>query len=264
MPALSPSQLYQVAPSIFAGAAHERVSQRYGFVPTIEVIEALRGEGWEPVRAQQTRVRDQSRREHTRHLVRFRQLHSPIQLNDALAELVLTNSHDGSSAYQLDVGLFRLICLNGMVTPLGEAGGIRVRHGKRVVDEVIEGSYALLEEVPQLADSVGRLMEIDLKPAEQRLFAESSLHLRYGDDWEAKSPVAAAQLLDARRAEDRGNDLWRCFNRVQENLMKGGLRGRAKTGRRLRTRPICSVTEDLRLNRVLWRMAERFAELKAA
>jgi len=31
------------------------------------------------------------------------------------------------------------------------------------------------------------------------------------------------QMLQIRRAEDAGNDLWSVFNRVQENLLQGGI-----------------------------------------
>ena len=176
-----------------AQAPDDAVSDRYGFVPTIEVVDALQAEGWYPVRAQQTRVRDPERRDTTRHLVRFRQdPQRQITVGDSIAELVLTNSYDRSSAYQLDLGLFRLICSNGMVTPVGDMGGIRVRHGKQVVDQ----------------------------------------------------------------------NLWRVFNRTQENLLKGGLTGRSASGRHTRTRAIKSVTEDVRLNRALWQLTEHFAALK--
>ncbi|HSH28980.1 MAG TPA: DUF932 domain-containing protein [Thiohalobacter sp.] len=263
--ALTEAQLMKAAPSIFATAPHHRVSDRYGFVPTIEVIRAFQQEGWFPVRAQQSRVRDLSRREHTRHMVRMRRVGDQvIQVGDALAELVLTNSHDASSAYQLDIGLFRLACLNGMVTSMGEGSSLRVRHGKNVVGDIIEGSYQLLDTVPRIAASVDRFREIELDRHEQGLFAESALEARYGEDWARKSPVEPFQLIRARRSEDARDDLWSTYNRVQENLVRGGLRGRAQSGRRVRTRPIGSVVEDVRLNRALWRLTERFAELKAA
>ncbi len=264
MQALTESRLYQVAPSIFAKAPHERVSDKYGFVPTIDLVHAFQQEGWHPVRANQTRVRDLSRREYTRHAVRFRRLDDPIQVGDSLAELVLSNSHDGSAAYRLDAGLFRLCCLNGLVTPIGETGGIRVRHGKQIVDEVIEGSYELVDEVPKLAASVDRFLETQLSAAEGTLYAQTALEARYGAAWQQRSSIEPEQLLEARRSDDRGDNLWVTFNRVQENLIRGGLSGRSKRGRKVRTRPIKSVTEDLRLNRALWRLADRFAELKAA
>ncbi|MBV8275090.1 MAG: DUF932 domain-containing protein, partial [Verrucomicrobia bacterium] len=38
--------------------------------------------------------------------------------NQVRPEVVLVNSHDKSSAYQLHCGLFRLVCTNGMVISL--------------------------------------------------------------------------------------------------------------------------------------------------
>ena len=263
MNTLSHDQLYRQAPAIFAEAPDLAVSNRYGFVPTIEVVNALHAEGWHPVRAQQTRVRNPEHRDTTRHMVRFRQdPDRQIVVGDSVAELVLTNSHNRTASYQLDLGLFRLICSNGMVTPVGEMGGIRVRHGKQVVDQILDGSIALIDEVPNLADSVEQFQSTRLTPEESRLFAQSALTLRYGEDWREVSPVQPDALLQARRSEDRDQDLWRVFNRTQENLLKGGIRGRSKNGRHTSTRAIRSVTEDVRLNRALWQLTEHFAQLK--
>ncbi len=261
---LTDDHLRRMVPAAFATAPHTAVSERYGFVPTRAVIDGLRDEGWFPVRAQQTRVRDDARQGVARHMIRFRQ--DPgrqVQVGDALAELVLSNSHDRSSAYQLDLGLFRLICSNGMVTPVGAAGGIRVRHGKNVVDEILVGSIDLLAAVPDIAARVELFQRLWVSRNESELFAESALELRYGEDWKATSPIRPADLVQARRHEDaRDLTLWGAFNRTQENLLKGGLRGQSRSGRQVRTRPVKSVSEDVRLNRALWKLAERFAELK--
>lgn len=77
-------------------------------------------------------------------------------------------------------------------------------------------------------------------------------------------PIKPDDILEARRTEDAGSTLWQVFGRTQENLFKGGLRGRSTSGRATRTRAINSVTEDVRLNRALWKLTERFAELKGA
>ncbi|KGK43256.1 hypothetical protein LH51_01045 [Nitrincola sp. A-D6] len=264
MHTLSREQLNTLAPAIFATAPDQAVSDRYGFVPTCAVVDALQGEGWFPVRAQQTRVRDPQQRDTTRHMVRFRQDPArQIHVGDSVAELVLTNSHNRTAAYQLDLGLFRLVCSNGMVTPVGDMGGIRVRHGNKVVDQILEGSLALIDEAPSIAESVERFQAMRLTEAESQLYAQSALTLRYGEDWKELSPVTPEAILQARRPEDRDGNLWRVFNRTQENLMKGGLSGRSATGRHTRTRAIRSVTEDVRLNRALWQLTEHFALLKS-
>jgi len=62
-------------------------------------------------------------------------------------------------------------------------------------------------------------------------------------------------VLEPRRPEDFGNDLWRTFNTVQSNLMGGGLVRRTASGRLTRTRPIRAIQRDLELNSALWDLA---------
>ena len=262
---LTHDQLHRTAPAIFANQPDEAVSNRYGFVPTINVVDSLQAEGWYPGRAQQTHSRDLERRQVARHMIRFRQdPDRQMTVGDSVTELVLTNSHDRTAAFQLDLGLFRLVCLNGMVTPVGDVGGIRVRHGKQIVDEILEGSIQLSHQVPRIAEGVEAFQSTLISRGEAQLFAEAALSLRYGDDWQQASPIQPSNVLEARRSEDANGSLWSVFNRTQENLFKGGLRGRSQSGRATRTRAINSVTEDVRLNRALWKLTERFAELKGA
>ncbi len=70
-------------------------------------------------------------------------------------------------------------------------------------------------------------------------------------------------MLVPRRWDDRKSDLWSIFNRVQENLVKGGLTGRTANGRRQRTRPVQGIDQNLRLNRALWMLAEGMRQLKS-
>ena len=103
---LTDDQIRRVAPSIFADAPHESRSERYAYIPTATVLTELRKEGFQPFMVCQTRVRNEGRREHTKHLLRLRHA---SQINGAEAnEIVLLNSHDGTSSYQMLAGQFRL------------------------------------------------------------------------------------------------------------------------------------------------------------
>jgi len=84
-----------------------------------------------------------------------------------------------------------------------------------------------------------------------------------GDSDTPPAPITADQLIEARRREDAGNSLWDLLQRVQENVMKGGLRGRTAQGRRMRTREIASIDRGVALNRALWVLAEEMRKLKA-
>ena len=259
--ALTYEHLHRRAPAIFAEAPDAGVSKQYGFMPTIHVIKALEREGWFPVHARQTHCREPQRQPVARHLVRFRQ--DPgrqVQVGDSIPELVLTNSHDRTCAFQLELGLFRLICANGMVTSAGGLGAMRVRHGRHVVESILEHTIQLAGQLPRIADRVEAFRSTPITRVEEQDFAEQALALRYGEQWRQFSPVEPGAVLEARRREDAEGTIWSVFSRVQENLLKGGLRGRSRRGRRTRTRAIRSVHEDVRLNRGLWNLTEQLAE----
>src|SRR5436309_9986784 len=108
--------LRRCAPSIFAGQAQPGVSHRYSFLPTSEVVEAMRADGWAPVQAFEQRIRVAERQGFQKHVIRFQRLdHIENHTLGHRPEVVLLNSHDRSSAYQLHAGIFRLVCSNGMI-----------------------------------------------------------------------------------------------------------------------------------------------------
>ena len=118
MQALTNDQLRQMAPAIFSTSAKLDVSDKYKFLPTIEVVDGLRAAGWQPVKATEQRVNTLERQGFQKHQLRFRRqddLGLVTKVGDVFPEIVLVNSHDRSSAYQLHAGLFRLACSNGMV-----------------------------------------------------------------------------------------------------------------------------------------------------
>jgi hypothetical protein len=258
----------RAAPSIFATEAYHRVSDKYQFIPTIEVVEAMRREGFVPIRASESRAILTDKKGFTRHMLRFRDVDLGQQLilreiGDIIPELVLVNGHDGSTRYQLLAGLFRLVCLNGMVASSGNMGVINVKHvGHDTVNAVIEGTYKIISEFPKIGKKIKQMQQIEVKPQEATAFARAALSLKYDDLTTA--PVKPEQLLVSRRPEDNHHDVWTVFNRVQENMFKGGLHGISSTGRRVSTRAIKSVGEDVRLNKALWTLAEELAGIRQA
>jgi hypothetical protein len=256
---LNDDQLRRSAPSVFAAAPWGHMSGRYRMVPTIEVVGMLRDKGFLPVRAEQSRPRSPERGAFTRHMLRFRHADhlSPLTVGAEVPELVLTNAHDGSSAYRFMAGIFRLVCGNGMVVQSAEYGSVAVRHsgGPDFRSRVLDATSQVMDEAPRALAKIATWKQIELAPPQREAFAAASLELKDNPS------ITPAQLLAPRRPEDRRTDLWTTASVVQEHLLRGGDRGRAATGRRTTTRPVKSVGEDLRLNRALWTLAERMAEL---
>lgn len=261
---LTNDDMLRSAPSIFAEGARDDRSHRYAFIPTINVVDGLRNEGWVPTKAMQSMSRIEGNRPYAKHMIRFRRHDARPVVGDNIPELVLVNSHDGASGFNLMAGVFRLVCSNGMVVG-NVSDKLSVRHTGNAVENVIEGSYQVIERLPKIADFVERAARITLDAREQEVLAESALALCWDGD---EAPITAHSLLRARRYEDREPTLWSTFNRVQENMVKGGIRGLTVDAngraRRTSTRAIKSVNEDVRINRGLWMLAERMAALKAA
>jgi hypothetical protein len=76
-----------------------------------------------------------------------------------------------------------------------------------------------------------------------------------------EAPIEAETLLKARRQEDEGVDLWRTTNRLQDNLVNGGVsdfhqdrRGRLRSVRALR-----GIDAKVSLNKGLWGLVECLA-----
>ena len=254
--------LYRHVPSIFANEAHDSRSQRYVYVPTIDNVEGLRREGWFPFFAVQSVPRDDSRHGHAKHMLRLRR-DDGIGKPEA-AEVIIVNSHDGTSAYQMFAGMLRFVCTNSMIA--GERfEEVRVPHKGNIQHDIIEGVYTVAEDFPRLIDASEGMKATRLSGDEQRLLGEVSLVARYGDD---ESPIRPEQIIEPRRREDRDPSLWTTFNVIQENVIRGGLQGRKRNAegriRRSRSRPINGIDQNVTLNRALWTLAEGMQRLKSA
>ncbi|HHT0277418.1 DUF932 domain-containing protein [Klebsiella grimontii] len=252
---LTHEELMQFVPSVFSEDKHESRSERYTYIPTITLLDNLQREGFRPFFACQTRVRDESKREHTKHMLRLRR--EGQITGKQVPEIILLNSHDGSSSYQMLPGLFRAVCSNGLVC--GESfGEVRVPHKGNVVERVIEGAYEVLGIFDRVEEKRDAMQSLMLPPPAQQALAKAAMTYRFG---EKHQPVTESQLLAPRRWQDESGDLWTTYQRIQENLIKGGLYGRNAKGGRTHTRAIKGIDGDVKLNRALWVMAENMLQL---
>lgn len=251
---LTREELFRTVPSVFSEDKHASRSERYTYIPTITLLDNLQREGFRPFFACQARVRDEGKREHTKHMLRLRR--EGHITGHQVPEIILLNSHDGSSSYQMLPGLFRAVCQNGLIC--GESfGEVRVPHKGDVVGKVIEGAWEVLGIFDRVEEKREAMQSLLLPPPAQEALARAAITYRFGEDHQ---PVTEAQVLSPRRWQDESSDLWTTYQRVQENLIKGGLYGRTAKGNRMHTRPVKGIDGDVKLNRALWVMAETLLE----
>lgn len=257
---LTDDQLRAVVPSVFMAEAHESRSSRFAPVCTADVLKDLAEEGFLPFFATQTKVRDEGKKEFTRHMLRLRQ--HGFSTEGEANEIIMLNANDGTSSYQIISGQFRFVCANGLVMGNIE-NNIRVHHKGDASGLVIDGVYEVIKDFEEIAEQQARMKSLVLTDTQRLDFAKSAYFLKNPLTMEellSTKPLDfkydPAALLMKKRTEDQGRDLFTTFNVVQENLIKGGqqfFEGR-------RSRAITDVKRDLQVNTQLWNLAASMAK----
>lgn len=251
-------QMRAAAPAIFAEDVSAGWSQRYAIVPTSDVLERLARYGYGAFMVAQSKSRDASKREQTRHMVRLR--HNSYMRPDAINEVVLLHSANAPFAYQLLAGIYRPASRNALVcgTRVRE---VVVRQSGDVLKDVIEGVLRVVDDFVAVDAEREAMQALWLTHADQVAFAKAARSLHW-DDPGVPAPVTELQLLQIERPEDNAADLWTTLSRVQEHLTRGGLRGPRFDGKRATTRPIQAIDQNVQINRALWALAGAVLELK--
>lgn len=276
---LGNSELAAMVPAIFATSAHESRSDRFVPIATSNVLEGLRAADFFPVFAQQAKTRIEGKENFTRHMLRLR--HKSLKNSEGEAfEVILTNANDGTASYKMIPGIFRFVCLNGLMT--GETfGETIVRHsGKEVIENVRNGALAMLEQAPRVLEAVAMFKGIRLDRDEALILANAAHRVRFDSAYvpetdrvgaplvydHTKAPVEPLDLLRKRRTADSTPTLWTAYNIIQENCEKGGQRGfiQGANGRtrRAKVREVKGIAQKTALNQALWDMTEQMAKLK--
>ena len=256
---LTTDELLAQAPALFTEKPRYEVSDKYPFIPTIEVINEIKSHNWYPVSVQQACVKDESMEGYQKHLVKFRHFDDLLNPKENAVELLLFNSHDRSTAFSISVGIYRFVCANGLVIADSVFESYKIKHLGDRDNDVLMAINNITAFKPQLEAKIHTLEAITLSNAEKTSFAKSALPLRFDEHLE----VDHNDLLVPHRIEDEHNDLYTILNVIQENMLRGNISGVNKeTGRRFTSKEITSISKDVDVNQGLWDIAERIASIK--
>lgn len=248
MEILTRGQLKELTPSIFTETPHNRVSDKYSFIKTIDIITKLENMDLYPVRAFQSAVRSSDANGYQRHSIRLRKKED-LYVKGIVPEMLIINGHNGRVPISFFVGLFRMICSNGMVVMEQDFGSSKFRHinlEQEHLEQLVE-SYA--NNVNNIMSVVNDYKNIILTKTEKDSFAYQA-HLIA---WPQGNNLEPIKLLQTKREEDCKDDLFSVFNVVQENIIKGGLSYDGKK-RKVKTREIKSIQRDTEINLLLWKL----------
>jgi hypothetical protein len=254
--------------AINADHAAETVSAKYNFIPTTRALAVLADYGWHPVQAIEARTRKEAIAGFQKHAIRLAnpKFNRELQVGSTIPQLLLTNSHAGTAAFELSLALFEKVCSNGLIVARGNAEQIRVTHrgyGDEFMEAALHEVAAGVEPTLQLTDEYKQMRLTD---GERQAFAAAAIELRWNGEEFAVDP---GRLLWTRRSEEKAPTMWNTYNVAQEAIIRGGVpqrdvRAGSKTyGRQTRSRKVAGLDENIRLNRALWRLTEEMAKLKA-
>ena len=246
---MSIEQIKNVAPSVFATSASPKVSNRYTFVPTVDIVENFVNEGWDISSVKQT-----GKGVHGLHEIKFRNGELP-NVGDTLVEAIIRNSHNGTSTLSVSAGLFRLCCSNGLTVATSAADSFKVRHSGFELDDVKRLTEDFSKRLPLIEGSVNRMMERELTTDEKIDFVRKSAEVR----WKTGSIPATLdyeEILNPLRDADNGDSLWQVFNVVQEKWVRGGIQYKSNKGRKTQLRTLSDIMTTNRINTKLWELAE--------
>lgn len=261
---MTDEDIQRTAPSVFADAPDAQRSDRYVFVSSRKIVDSMRDNGWGVSRVRTPNVRVASP-QHCRHELVFRNRDVDLGFADpriptygdykatVTPEIRVENSHDGSCRIKYNAGLFAQICSNGLTINLSDMGSFSSKHLGFDSEEAYKLTTEFTSRVPQFVEAIDEFSGIHLGRDQQLAFASKARDLRWAGD--RASMVDPADLLNSRRPQDDGDDLWRIYNRVQENLIRGGF---SSINTKRQVRPIQNIKLDNQINSDLWALAESY------
>ena len=262
---ITKEQLREICPLAFASEpTNPYVSKKYLFVNTETVIDDLGKLGWKPVQAAQRKSRGNGTI-FSKHMVSFQNPDIKItgkDGDDSFPRIIMTNSHDGMQAFKFSVGIFRLVCSNGLVVADEQFNEFKIKHKGYTFDELRGVVNQAVADLPNKVEVLNQMKQRILTQDEKDKLALDAMLIRAGikpGSKEAKKfnydDETIEDILDPKRDEDKGNDLWRVFNVVQEKITQGDFHA-ALTGAKVRkVRKIKSFEKDLKVNKELFKLA---------
>lgn len=182
--------------------------------------------------------------------------------DDAYPRILLTNSHDGMQAFKFSVGIFRLVCSNGLVVADEQFSNFKIKHKGYTFAELRNVVRKAVEDLPNKVQVMNDMKNRVLTQEEKNKLALDAMMVRAGiqpgSDKAAKfdyDDETIVDILDPKRDADKGDDLWRVFNVVQEKITQGEFHAALKGAKVRKVRKIKSFEKDIKVNQELFKLA---------
>ena len=230
--------------------SNQRITSSPHQIESLDVINSFKEQGWRIAGAYE-KLKNGSRKVGS-HFIEM--THPDFMVKnkkgqtEAVANISIQNSCNGSKPLEIDLGAFRQVCSNGLVAHTSYSS-YKLRHTEKNKNSLYDVLCLANSNAAKVIEEFNKMKHYDMSPSQMVEFAVNAAKIRFGDDY---NMVDISQLLKVVRSEDEGSDLWTVFNRVQENLTQSDrivdVNGAVVSG--------LGVEEDLRVNKELYSLVE--------
>jgi Domain of unknown function (DUF932) len=193
-------------------------------------------------------------RKYSKMMIRMR--HKDYDMRDEAPELVMLDSHDGSSRWKACLGMIKFICMNGMIAGDMVYSKSFTHRAEDLMEQILLELEDIQVHIDRLKLRVDVMKSYQTNVGERILLADTAIKKRFGDERPASFVADMRRnMLHVRRSEDEGNDLYTVMNVIQENILRGGMSYYVNNTVR-RVTAINSVDRNVNINQTLWQTAE--------
>lgn len=259
---MSNEELFEAAPSIFSKTPIDGVSDRYAFVPTHALLDTFRASGYYPIMAGESKVRLDENHGYQKHMVQFRSLDNILRPNakEEYADIVLTNSSDAKASFKLTLSYWRIVCENMLHIPSNVLSHHSIIHSGFNIDKVHKAIEEITSYMPKVEKQIEAFKDIELNPIEQKSLARAGIDIRFDKE---VHDVSTDEFLKIHRLADEKPTLWNVYNRIQEAMIRGGVKAKNRsTGKSFTSKAINAIDANIKLNQELFSTVQTIASLK--
>jgi len=227
--------------------------ERYDGIKTADVIGSLEPLGW---KVSGSSVRRTAKGDPSKvfHVARLKKEGFKTITGDDI-ELVISNSNDKKSGFTVNVGIFRLVCSNGLILGEDIIEQLYIPHRGYITKMIPDVIDIYLSKVNDVIDQeIKKMTEKILTEDDKKKFAENIFYQKHKD----YEPFRIYQLLMSTRKEDENNDVWTVANVIQSHIMNGDYEIIGSDGKPRKARATKSPKEEYELNKKIMNKAKEF------
>ena len=260
----------ELTPAIFSVNPHPQRTDRYTFLSTADIVKDMEKQGWNI-----TSVSQSGKGKFNRHIVRMThsQMGSLSDRDQVIPQIIIDNSHDGLTQAMIHMGLYRKISDTGLIIEMpAQDHSFKFRHVSTNGSDLSDLMAEITKKYNQMIPHIEKMMNTELSEDEKYEFAIEAIAER--EPWRFKNFKGEilrekveklnniAEILHPEREANKGDDLWRVFNTIQEALVNGGYERLSDKGRKSKTRAITIPSRNVDFNKALWSLAEGLKSTK--